>query len=236
MHYFDELTMAEFEKFMDRDEPPAIILPLGAVEEHGAHLPLGTDTFQPLFVAEELAKRLDILVAPPIYYGLCNSTRNFPGTISIRFETLYNLVLDILLEFVRHGAKKIVVLSGHAGRPHMSALKEAAQEVVREFQDVKLMVLSDYDIVYELKGIEFEPDDGHSGHIETSRIMAIRPELVKGEGELSKPVFPPYRILAHPEQYFPSGIMGDPTKASKETGEKLNKYVIDKLEVLITQL
>ena len=236
MNYFDELTMTEFDELMDREEPPVLILPIGAVEEHGAHLPLGTDTFQPLYVVEELAKRLDILVAPPLFYGLCNSTRNFPGTISIRFETLYNLVLDILLEFVRHGAKRIVILSGHAGRPHMAALKEAGQEVVREFEEVTLLVLSDYDIVYELKGIEFDPDDGHSGHIETSRIMAIRPELVKGNGEVSKPVFPPYQILAHPELYFPSGIMGDPTKATAEAGQKLNKYVIDQLEVLLTQL
>ncbi|UCH89187.1 MAG: creatininase family protein [Thermoplasmata archaeon] len=234
MKYFDELTMIEFDDYMKKTTPPVVVVPIGAVEEHGAHLPLGTDTFQPLYVIEKLAERMDILVAPPVYYGLCNSTRNFPGTISIRFETLYNLVLDILKELVRHGAKRIVVLSGHAGRPHMAALKEAAQDVVRAEPELKLMVLSDYDIVYELCGQEFEPDDGHAGDIETSRIMAIRPELVKGSGERSKPEFPPFRILAHPEKYFPSGIMGDPSAANAQKGIKLNDYVVDQLERLLS--
>jgi creatinine amidohydrolase len=233
LRYFDDLTMKEFEQKMTGDAPPVVILPIGAVEEHGAHLPLGTDTFQPLFVLEKITERIDVLVAPPIYYGLCNSTRNFPGTISLRFETLYNLTLDVLSELIRHGARRIVVLSGHAGRPHMAALKEAAQEVARQTPDVKLMVLSDYDIVYELRGSEFDPDDGHAGDIETSRIMAIHPELVKGTGVVSKPQFPPFQILSNPEKYFPSGIMGDPTKANKEKGERLNNYVVDKLVKLI---
>jgi creatinine amidohydrolase len=234
MKYFDELTMTEFNEKIGQEKPPVVILPVGAVEEHGDHLPLGTDTFQPLHVIEKLSERIEVMVAPPLYYGLCNSTRNFPGTISLRFETLYNLTFDILNELVRHGARRIVILSGHAGRPHMAALKEAGQAVVRDNPDVKLMVLSDYDIVYELRGKEFEPDDGHAGQIETSRIMAIRPELVKGEGEPSKPKFPPFQILAHPEQYFPSGIMGDPTGANAEKGTRLNDYVVTKLIELIS--
>lgn len=236
MHYFDDLTMTEFQEQMDRKDQPVVILPIGAVEEHGSHLPLGTDTFQPLYIVEKISEKLDVLVAPPLYYGVCNSTRNFPGTVSLRFETLYNLVLDILFEFVRHGVQKIVIVSGHAGRHHMTALKEAGQEVVREVADLKLLILSDYDIVYELKGLEFEPDDGHAGQIETSRIMSIRPELVRGTGEKSKPEFPQFQILSNPEQYFPSGIMGDPLGATAEKGDRINDYVVDKLVEIINKI
>jgi creatinine amidohydrolase len=236
MKFFDEMTMKEFEEAVLRENQPAVIIPIGSVEEHGDHLPLGTDTYQPLQIVEELAKKLDVLIAPPVYYGLCNTTRNFPGTISIRFETLYNLILDIINELVRHGIKRIVILSGHAGRNHMGALKEAAQKVVIDNPELKIMVLSDYDIVYGLRGEEFDPDDGHAGQIETSPILAIRPELVKGEGELSKPVFPPFQILPDPEKYFPSGIMGDPRGANAEKGERLNKYVVERLEELIKDL
>jgi creatinine amidohydrolase len=236
MPYFDELTMEEFGQLMKKEDQPVIIVPLGAVEEHGAHLPLGTDTFQPLYVAEKIAEKIDVIIAPPIDYGLCNSTRNFPGTISLRFSTLFNLMLDILRELARHGAMKIVVLSGHAGRPHMAALKEADQEVARDIPEITLMVLSDYDIVYELRGQEFDPDDGHAGDIETSRILAIRPELVKGKGERSYPKFPQFQILAHPEEYFPTGIMGDPTKADAKKGQRLNDYVVEKMVELIQKM
>jgi creatinine amidohydrolase len=236
MKYFDELTMKEFQQRMESEEQPVVVLPIGAVEEHGEHLPLGTDTFQPLHVIEKVSEQVDLLIAPPLYYGLCNSTRNFPGTISLRFATLYNLILDILNEFARHGVLRIVILSGHAGRPHMAAIKEAGSELMRTNPEIKLMVLSDYDIVYELRGKEFDPEDGHAGDIETSRIMAIRPELVKGKGVTSKPDFPPHRILPDPENYFPSGIMGDPTKADEKKGERLNKYVVEKLVELIKTL
>jgi creatinine amidohydrolase len=236
MKYFDELTMEEFRLKMESEEQPVVVLPIGAVEEHGEHLPLGTDTFQPLHVIEKVSEQVDLLIAPPIFYGLCNSTRNFPGTISLRFATLYNLILDILNEFARHGVRRIVILSGHAGRPHMAAIKEAGSELMRTNPEIKLMVLSDYDIVYELRGKEFDPADGHAGDIETSRILAIRPELVKGEGVASKPDFPPYRILPDPEKYFPSGIMGDPTKADEKKGERLNEYVVEKLVELIKTL
>ena len=89
-------------------------------------------------------------------------------------------VFEILMEFGRHGAKGVIVLSGHAGSSHMAALKEAAKDFVSEYE-CKTMVLSDYDIAYRLKDeFELPPKDGHGGMIETSRVMAIRPDLVVG--------------------------------------------------------
>jgi creatinine amidohydrolase len=234
--YLDELTTFEFKKKIEQDDKMVVILPIGAVEEHGDHLPLSTDSLQPEYIAEELAKDLGLLIAPPIRYGICNATKNFPGTISLSFDTFQALIQEILSELCRHGVKNILVLSGHAGRIHMAALRVSGEAVVEKYPKIKLMILSDYDIIYKYQGNEFPDWDGHAGSVETSRVIAIKPELVKGSGKLSKVVFPPYRVLPDMESYFPSGVMGDPESASEEKGRKWNDLVIKELKKLITDM
>ncbi len=234
--YLDELSTFEFENIIKEDKKKIIILPLGAVEEHGEHLPLCTDSIQPEYISEQIAAELNALIAPPIRYGICDTTRNFSGTISLSFETFRGLIHEILFELCRHGVRNIVVISGHAGRVHMIALRLAGEAVVNEYPDLKLMILSDYDIIYQYQGDEFPPWDGHAGSVETSRVMAIRPELVKGRGKTFKVEFPPYRILPNPEEYFPGGVMGDPDSADLKKGEKWNKLVIKELKRLITEM
>jgi creatinine amidohydrolase len=98
------------------------------------------------------------------------------------------------------------------------------------------MVCSDYDFAYELKGKYFSEKDGHAGTIETSRIMAIRPELIKAKGTRSFPKLPRFEIVADPERYFPSGVIGDPTQASAEKGRMINEYVIEQVTKLVKEL
>jgi creatinine amidohydrolase len=238
--WFDELSMKEVEtKAKTRS---VVILPLGSVEEHGDHLPLCTDSLQPEFVALEVAKKTGCLVAPPLRYGVCNSTRGFPGTISITFGSLYKMTRDILEEFVRNHFTRILVLSGHAGQSHMAALRLAAQEVVWQHEREspqkrpRIMVCSDYDFAYELKGKYFNENDGHAGTIETSRVMAIRPELIKAKGMKSFPEFPRFEIVADPEHFFPSGVIGDPTAASANEGRMINEYVVKEVVKLVKEL
>ncbi|WP_455391585.1 creatininase family protein [[Eubacterium] cellulosolvens] len=233
--YLDNLTTNEFQARLNSNPKTVVILPIGAVEEHGDHLPLSTDSVQPEYIAKCVGTELDFLIAPPVRYGICDTTRNFSGTISLSFDTFRALIQEILEEFCRHGVKNLVVLSGHAGRVHMAALRVAGTEVVKKY-DVKLMVLSDYDIIYKLAGTEFPEWDGHAGSVETARVMAISPELVKGKGERAKVDFPQYRILHNPEKYFPTGVMGDPPAASTELGERMNKLVIDELKRLIIEM
>ena len=233
--YLDNLSTFEFRELLKVNDKVVVILPIGAVEGHGAHLPLSTDSLQPEYIAERVAKELNLLIAPPIRYGICNATRNFSGTISLSFDTFRALIQEILDELCRHGVKNIVVLSGHAGRIHMAALRLVGEAIVEKY-DVKLMVLSDYDIIYKLAGKEFPEWDGHAGSVETSRVLAISPELVKGKGKLAKIDFPEYMILRNPEKYFPTGVMGDPESASTELGEKMNKLVIDELKRLIIEM
>jgi len=217
-----------------------IIIPVGSVEEHGAHLPLCTDSIQPEFIAKEVAKKTRALIAPLLRYGVCNSTRNFPGTISIRFETLYAITKDVLEEFIRNGFTKFLILSGHAGQSHMAALRLAAQQVIwnheKQKKQPRIMVCSDYDFAYELKGKNFDEKDGHAGTIETSRVKAIKPDVVKTKAQKHYPTIPRFEILANPEAYFPAGIIGDPNSATTKKGQMVNKYVTEQIIKLIEEL
>ncbi len=238
--WFDELSMKEAEARADAGT--VVIVPIGSVEEHGQHLPLCTDSLQPEYVALEVAKKTGCLIAPPLRYGVCNAARGFPGTISLTFNGLYVIARDILEEFVRNRFTRILVISGHAGQAHMTALRLAAQEVVVHHQkkDAKekprIMVCSDYDFAYELKGKYFSEKDGHAGTIETSRVMDIKPELVKAKGTKSFPEMPRFEIVADPERFFPTGVIGDPTTASKEKGRMINSYIIKEVVKLIEEL
>jgi creatinine amidohydrolase len=239
--WFDELSIKEVKEAANDDS--VVILPVGSVEEHGDHLPLCTDSLQPEYVASEVSKKTGCLILPPLRYGVCTSARNFPGTISIKFDSLYRIIRDILAELTRNGFYKVIVLSGHAGQSHMVALRLAAQNVILRNENTKpkkkirVMVLSDYDFAYELKGkYSISEKDGHAGTIETSRIMAIEPALLKGKGKESHPDMPRFEIVAHPEKYFPEGVIGDPTAASSERGRMINEYVIKKVAELVQEL
>lgn len=238
--WFDELSMKEVEDCAKAGI--VVIIPVGSVEEHGHHLPLCTDSLQPEHVALEVARKTRCLIAPPLRYGVCISTRNFPGTISIRFESLREIMMDILGEFLRNGFTRILVLSGHAGEAHMTALRLAAQEVIWHHENdtaerkPKIMVCSDYDFAYELRGKYFSDKDGHAGTIETSRVMVIRPDLVKGKGRANHPRLPRFEIVSRPERYFPTGVIGDPNAASLEKGRMINKYIIKNVMKLVEDL
>ncbi len=213
-----------------------VIFPFGSVEEHGEHLPLCTDSIQSEFIALEVAKKKGCLVAPPFRQGICNAGRNFPGTISVEFDTLRLVARDVLSELARHGFNRVIVLTGHAGSSHMTALKVAAQEVVR-INGSRIMVLSDYDFAYEMRGkLGVDERDGHAGDIETSRVIAIRPDLLKGKGVKSFPQMPRFEVVPDPERFFPTGVHGDATAASKEKGQKINEYVIQQVAKLVDEL
>lgn len=238
--WLDELSTMEAKEAAENGT--IVIFPVGSVEEHGRHLPLCTDSIQAEYVAVEVARKTGCLLAPPFRQGICNAGHNFPGTISIRFETLFAVARDVLSELVRNGFNRLIVLTGHAGSTHVTALKLAAQEVVQQKPErgkrkTRIMVLSDYDFAYELKEkLGFSPNDGHAGATETSRVMAIRPDLIKDEGEASFPKMPRFEVVADPEKYFPSGVVGDPTKASKKKGQELNEYVIEQMVKLVDDL
>src|SRR3989475_396494 len=92
------MTSEEFAAIAKKD--PVVIVPVGALEEHGRHLPLGADVIQPLHVVDEVARRTHAYVAPPIPYGVCTTTRPYPGTVSVSVDALKAFVRDVLADFV----------------------------------------------------------------------------------------------------------------------------------------
>src|SRR5215472_5306080 len=109
-----ELDSRSFERALGSN--PIVIVPVGALEAHGPHLPLGADQLQAEATAMAIADRLGALVAPTLAYGACPGTRGFPGTVSVSLATLAESAAAVLSEFARMGARRLLVVSGHAER------------------------------------------------------------------------------------------------------------------------
>ena len=223
----EELTSTEFAKLVRKK--PLAILPFGSVEEHGSHLPLCTDAFQAEEVARRVAAELGAILCPPIRYGECRSTRNFPGTLTLTYETVQSLAFELVSELGRNGITKVLIITGHAGSGHMAALRLGALRAVEKMPALRVMVLSDYDIAYDLRGKEFPVEDGHGGEIETSRILHIRPDLVGKSRPKGTRRPPEYMVLPDPERYIPTGIYGDTSYASAEKGGRIDDYIVKQL-------
>lgn len=208
---------------------PLVILPVGALEAHGPHLPLGADQLQAEATALELAERLDGLVAPSVAYGSAPAARRFPGTVSLSIAELEGHVEGILSELGRTGVRRVLVLSGHGERGHMAALREAADRAVQRRPTLRAVVLCDYDFVYELRGREAPPTDGHAGLLETSRVLALAPETVGNERPVGVYRHSPFVPGAATEADWPESVIGDTRTASPELGARVQAHVVERL-------
>lgn len=224
--FIEEMTSTEFAKAIRRN--PLVVLPVGALEEHGPHLPLSADILQPMGLARALANKRGALIMPPLWYGYCSSTRPFPGTVSLEVETLLAVVRDIISDLYRNGVRKLLVLSGHAGSSHMAALREAAKRVASLHDDLRVAVLTDYDFAYELLGKDGIPEgDGHAGFVETARVLALAPRRVRGHTRVKpdRPTFNRFEIAGKPERKWKTGVHGDPRKATAAVGRRVNRHI-----------
>ena len=227
----EEMNWKEIELALQRTQ--TVILPVGATEEHGPHLPIFTDTLQAVEVAKEVARRRYVFVAPPVSYGVCKSTRGFPGTISISEEALRALIHDILVAFGDSGFKNVLILTGHAGRQHISAIKEACEKVASKSK-IRISLVSDFDLI-NTEGVE-TPGDGHAGEIETSRILFLREDLVKSRPSLYFPQMPKHLLLKDVRHLMGEGHMGDPSKASKRKGQRFFEMSVDGVLAALDEL
>ena len=222
----EEMTSADVARLKRK---PVLLLPVGAIEQHGPHLPLGADILQPLHVLERVAATTGAVLAPCIPYGLVATSRPFPGSVSVSFDGLRSYVRDVLADFVRNGFRRIVVVSGHAEGVHMAALRTAAKEVV-DASGADITVLSDYDIVY---ASEFaEAGEGHAGKIETSRVLSARPDLVKGRAPRGANRIPRHAVVRDARRFWP-GVTGDPRKASAALGHTIDRLVERELVAIV---
>lgn len=238
MANWENLTMPGFEELLAQTR--TVILPVGVVEEHGPHLPLGTDAFHAVEVARRVAEARPVVVAPPVFYGVCRSTREHPGTVSISGDTLRALLVDLGREFYRQGLRNLVLVSGHAGGTHMAALVEAGETLLAELPEARVAVVNLLEMLREVLGAT--PDlvrttgDGHAGEIETALMLAAYPHLVRGTAPAEWPTFPKYILVRDKRRYWPGGVWGDPGAASADQGEKILEAEVRRLAQLIDAL
>jgi creatinine amidohydrolase len=238
MAQWEEMSMPEFEAARDKGHP--VLLPVGSLEEHGPHLPLGTDTFHALEVARRVAALRPVIVAPPVFYGLCRSTREHPGTVSLQGDTLRALIRDLGREFHRQGLRRLVFLSGHAGGTHVSALLEAGESLLEELADLRLAVVNLLDLLQEVLAAKpllvTTRRDAHAGEVETAVMMAAYPGLVRGRAPAEWPNFPKYRLVRDKRRYWPGGVWGDPTAADAAQGDEILAAEALRLSQLLDEL
>jgi creatinine amidohydrolase len=222
-----DLTRDEFSDAMREER--WLLLPFGAMEQHGPHLPLGTDLFYAEHVCLAVAERVNGLVGPGFPYGICRTMRNFSGTVSLSPETFVPILREILAEYARHGARKFVLLAGHAEEAQDAAMREAALSVVNANPALKVLVIGPYaflDPVRQRAGLA--GTDGHAGSIETSQLLVIAEDRVHLDRvpQATRPRLSQFQVSAHPEAEFPSGVRGDTAKVSKTLGDRAMNHVI----------
>jgi creatinine amidohydrolase len=231
----EEMTMNEFAAGLERTR--TVLIPFGATEEHGPHLPLATDTLHAAAVGRRLSERRPIFIAPPVPYGVCRSTADHPGTLSIRTATLRALAIDIVDALYRQGLRNFILLTGHAGGTHTSTLLDAGEELLQRYDDARVAVLTEYMLAArEGRGIIESPDDSHAGEIETSRMLHMHPQMVKGSAEREYPQFPVGILVRDKRRFWANGVWGDPTLATAEKGARLEEAVVGALERLVERL
>lgn len=233
-HRVADLTYEEFAAAMRAGR--WVLLPFGTIEEHGPHLPLQTDLLYAEHICRSVARELGGLAAPGVPYGVCRTMRNFPGTISLTPATLTVLAGEIVAEYVRHGARRLALFTGHAEGAQAEALREAALAAVHRDPTLTILVIGPYDF---LGPVRVEADlvgtDGHAGSIETSTVLAIDATLVRTDRvpAVTRPRLSTYRVLAHPEQEFPTGVRGDTSRISRELGARANAHVVGQIVQLL---
>ena len=229
-----ELDSRSFERRLGSN--PLVIVPVGALEAHGPHLPLGADQIQAEATALQLAERLDALVAPTLPYGSAPGARRFPGTVSLTIAELEEHAAGVLGELARSGVRRLLVLSGHGERGHMAALREAADRAMQAHRGLRVVVLCDYEFVYELRGKDSPAADGHAGLLETSRMMALAPTTVGAERPVGAYHHSPFVPGATTEGDWPESVIGDTRPSTAELGRKVQEHVLERLESTVQAL
>lgn len=204
-----------------------VILPLGATEEHGRHLGLGTDTIEAEAIARTVGEQTGVVVAPALPYGQSLSMMQFPGTLSLRPTTNIMVLEDLLRGLYRHGFRRVMVVNGHGG--NTAPLHLAVQELAPELPGLRVKNFQwwtdpeSYSLVIESAG----PQTGsHAAAGETSFMLSVCPEAVHMERLTGRHAPIPESREIHTEHTFPKlypdGIMGsDPSHSTRELGHAL---------------
>ncbi len=236
----DEMTGPEVEAALAQTD--VLLLPVGATEAHGAHLPLGTDSFEARENCRRAALRLEslacpVVIGPVIPFGASSFHLGFAGTISLSSITMINLLKEVCLSLYETGFRKFALVHGHDG--NLPVMMVAAQELVDDTADAQAMVLNwltPLSKVYHRIQTSSK-QEGHGGEGETARILVTHPELVHLDRSVKHHVPPGdmrkiqgaehiktgggiFYATRRYKDHTPYGHIGDPALATKATGDK----------------
>lgn len=242
--FVGELTWKEYQSRVGEGDC-VLMLPVGALEQHGHHMCMNVDVLLPTAVCQRVAERIGALVLPGLQYGYKSQQKSgggnhFPGTTSLDGATLTSTVQDIIRELARHGVRRLVLMNGHY--ENSMFIVEGIDLGLRELRyagidDFKVVLLSYWDFVNDPQVIAQLYPEGflgwdieHGGVFETSLMLALHPELVDMTRVVDHPPasFPPYDVFPVVPQRTPApGTLSSARGASREKGELI-------LEVCVT--
>jgi creatinine amidohydrolase len=226
-----------------------LVLPLGATEQHGPHLPVGTDLLTVEYLAREAARRvaghLPVLVAPALPFGCSEHHLPFGGTLSFTTETYYRMLCDLLRSLVLDGFKRIFLLNGHGGNHELIQL--AARDIALA-HPVDVAAASYWNLAWE-DLLEAEAHigarlPGHAGRFETSMMLALQPSLVDQNrpkrdpvaGVETKVAYGPYRHERHGSWQAIDGYSDSPANGSAELGQRYLPILIGAIARTLLEL
>jgi len=207
------------------------VLAVGALEQHGAHLPLSTDTVMSQGVARRIAEAINGLLLPPIAYGDAWNNEGFAGTLSLSPDTMRLIFLDIGRGLQRMGVKALIIVNGHFGNREPIATVARTLKVEFGFPVMHL----DYPGMERIAAAICDSEPAaptfyHADEVETSMMLALAPELVRMEKAAPEyPIFPetfgmePIGL----DSFSRSGVFGDPRPATAEKGETLIAGIVE---------
>jgi creatinine amidohydrolase len=234
MPFWSELTHSNFNETASKTE--IVLMVTGAMEAHGKHLPLSTDSILPTYLAEKIAEKTKVLVLPTIPFGDSWVFDQFEGTISITPKVLIDFYESVMDSVFKYGFRYIIVLNGHGG--NIPEINLAAKKVTEQGHRVVIIVNWWNELAESARKLVEETPAGHAAEDETSEVMHVRPDLVDMTKAESHRVISKFRIIsgAYREELLPSAMYGDPKKASSEKGRLIMEQAEEDLIALITQL
>jgi creatinine amidohydrolase len=245
---FEELTSADVAD-LDRDKT-VLILPLGSVEQHGNHMPLGTDTMLAHSLSLAAAGRSSgkVVVLPPPWYGFSAHHMRFAGSVTLRSETLMAIAEDVVGSLVKHGFRRIAIVNGHGGNGGVIDLL-ASTLGHKHYGEARIAALTYFQLAREAIAALRRSEAGGMGHaceFETAMVQHIRPDLVRmnlaataypdpGSRYLTTDLLGGSAVRTYLDfaDLSPSGTLGDPSLADPEIGAKFFEAVVAELSAFI---
>ncbi|NNM06684.1 MAG: creatininase family protein [Gemmatimonadetes bacterium] len=206
-NYLPHMTVPEVQDLLTRTD--MVIIPVGSIEQHGLHLPTGTDIISGIERAKLIAAQTDVLVAPILFLGQSPYHMEFEGTITLSSETIQQVMVEAVESLLRHGFKRFLFLSAHGG--NAAATTFIVDRINQETPGIAVDLGSAIGPFRERERLAGIPDPGlfdrHAGVSETSRALYLMPDLV----DLEAAVPAQLTLPDHMEAMLPEVIAGDPT-------------------------